>query len=154
MCDVLGAYAQCGRFKRGVCEAELAVCKMPPVDDECLEARGEEIKVVDALAAQVRKVVSEATGKGGRLAGDVAPGSANIIMLDKLGQLIREQSVRDVVRHRSWRTLNAVSAVILHQVEPLVLPSFPPLPLPLPLLVPCLVQGQTLDSRRHVAEPA
>jgi len=113
----MGIHGVSRRFKRGVCEAELAVCRMPPEDATCLQARGEEIQVIDALAAQLRKVISEATGKGGRFSGDVAPGSADVILLDKIGRLIREQDVRDQIRHSTWRTMNAVSAVILHQVE-------------------------------------
>ncbi len=103
------------RVKRGIANAELAVCNMPPVDKTCIGARSEEVKAIDALSMQLRKVVNQAAGKGGRLVANLAVDGEPVELLKKLAKLIRLQKVHDVVRHRTWRTLNAVSAVILYQ---------------------------------------
>lgn len=94
---------------------------MAPKDMACVAARREEVEAVRVLHAELHKAVTALIEKSHGLVGNIQQPEADreqqVGIVRKLAGLIHLQKTPDVLSQESWRTLNAVSAVVLKQVS-------------------------------------
>jgi hypothetical protein len=94
---------------------------MAPKDVACIAARREEVQAVRVLHAELHKAVTALIEKSHGLVGNMQQPEADreqqVGIIRKLAGLIHLQKTPDVLSQESWRTLNAVSAVVLKQVS-------------------------------------
>jgi len=106
-------------YKKAESSAELGVCKLAPKDMACIAARREEVETVKVLHAELTKVVGKLTDLSHGLVGDIQQPKADVEqhveVVRKLAELIHRQNAPDMLSQEGWRTLNAVSAVVLKQ---------------------------------------
>jgi len=99
--------------------AERGVCEMPPQDPACIAARREEEEAVKVLHAELHAAVSTVIDEQHGLVGNLLQPSAalrqHVALVRKLAALIHSQKAPDQLSQEGWRTLNAVSAVVLKQ---------------------------------------
>lgn len=94
---------------------------MAPKDLSCIAARREEVEAVRVLHAELHKAVTSLVEKAHGLVGNIQQPEADreqqVGIIRKLAGLIHLQKAPDVLSQEGWRTLNAVSAVVLKQVS-------------------------------------
>lgn len=106
-------------FREKAARAALHVCEIPPEDGQCIIARKEEVEAIKVLRSELVEAMRRVEGSGiAQLEaglGKAGHGGSTAVLIRKIAELVFAQRAPDMISQSTWRTLNAVTAVVLHE---------------------------------------